>query len=638
MSTTEILALINDSLQAIIVIFGTAVVLYNLQHARHDRITRAFVNLVAYVVIVYLTELMASRTALTASNEPWLRLEWIGIALVPASQFHFADALLVSTGARSTRRRLFVRVCYLTGIAFILLVGFTNLIAGEFIDSIETPHLRAGPLFPLFILYFLGITGASIWNIWRARKRTITSSTRRRITMILATFLAAPIGVFPYLLLSPNPTFRVPVFLWIVLITGNIVVGLLLGLLTYHLAYFGATSPDRVVRVRLFKFMARVPMTASIVLLVYVLVGRTSSLLGLHAETAQAFTIVATVMLVEWAIHAYKRPLERLFHLNRNPDVRRIQDLSERLLTTRDMHQFLESLLLTTCEALRTPSAFVAAITPEGAKLEVTVGKMQDAHELENKDWQKLMSGETEQALVQADSFVLWHNFWLRPLYNRQGDITVGILGMQARNEEPDLNGNELDVFDRLAEQAAFALEDRFLQQEVFGAVEGLLPQITALQKRRSEVQYSGEALLTDPAGTPNPDTLINNPNFSKMVKDALTHYWGGPKLTDSPLMRLQIVQTSLTEHDGNATRAMRAILERAIEQQRPDGERSLTTTEWILYNILELKFVQGKRVRDVARRLAMSESDLYRKQRIAIENVARAVSQMERTAIVDGD
>jgi len=73
------------------------------------------------------------------------------------------------------------------------------------------------------------------------------------------------------------------------------------------------------------------------------------------------------------------------------------------------------------------------------------------------------------------------------------------------------------------------------------------------------------------------------------------------------------------------------------IEQQKPDGQRSLTTGEWILYNILDLKFVQGRRVRDVARRLAMSESDLYRKQRVAIENVARSIASMERAATLDG-
>jgi DNA-directed RNA polymerase specialized sigma subunit len=49
------------------------------------------------------------------------------------------------------------------------------------------------------------------------------------------------------------------------------------------------------------------------------------------------------------------------------------------------------------------------------------------------------------------------------------------------------------------------------------------------------------------------------------------------------------------------------------------------------LYNILELKFIQGMRVRDIAHRLAMSESDLYRKQRVAIEQVARALAEMEQ-------
>ena len=126
---------------------------------------------------------------------------------------------------------------------------------------------------------------------------------------------------------------------------------------------------------------------------------------------------------------------------------------------------------------------------------------------------------------------------------------------------------------------------------------------------------------------------MIADPAFNKIVRDAMTHYWGGPKLTESPLLELQIVQDELPDHDNNPTSALRAVLAEAIEQQKPEGQRSMTTGEWILYNILELKFVQGRRVRDVARRLAMSESDLYRKQRVAIENVARTVATMEEEA-----
>src|SRR5690606_21497413 len=149
---------------------------------------------------------------------------------------------------------------------------------------------------------------------------------------------------------------------------------------------------------------------------------------------------------------------------------------------------------------------------------------------------------------------------------------------------------------------------------------------------RRIALAYGSPSLQTAPMG--DDLTLINVPGFSEMVKDALSHYWGGPKLADSPLMRLQIVQDALKEYKGNSTKAMRAILERAVEQQKPAGERNMTTAERILSNILELKFIQGQRGRAVARRPAMSESDLYRKQRVALENVARTIGNMERQAM----
>jgi hypothetical protein len=74
---------------------------------------------------------------------------------------------------------------------------------------------------------------------------------------------------------------------------------------------------------------------------------------------------------------------------------------------------------------------------------------------------------------------------------------------------------------------------------------------------------------------------------------------------------------------------ALRAILKQAVEQVRPEGERRFTT-EWILYNILDLKFIEGRKVREVAARLAMSEADLYRKQRVAVESVAKSILEMD--------
>jgi len=82
----------------------------------------------------------------------------------------------------------------------------------------------------------------------------------------------------------------------------------------------------------------------------------------------------------------------------------------------------------------------------------------------------------------------------------------------------------------------------------------------------------------------------------------------------------------------GSATPLDREI---SSSTSAPEGaalpSRRMTTAEWLLYNILELKFIQGLRVRDIAHRLAMSESDLYRKQRVAIKEVAQALAEMEQ-------
>jgi hypothetical protein len=164
------------------------------------------------------------------------------------------------------------------------------------------------------------------------------------------------------------------------------------------------------------------------------------------------------------------------------------------------------------------------------------------------------------------------------------------------------------------------------LQQGVFMAVMEIMPQIERVQRWRSVVPYPGTPPLQQPAET---DSIIYELEFTKWVKDALSHYWGGPKLTDSPLLRLKVVGKA-AEEEGSPTKGLRAVLAQAIEGLRPEGQRQMTASEWLLYNILDLKFIQGKRVREIADRLAMSESDLYRKQRVAIEQVAQKIIELE--------
>lgn len=633
----RVLGYVNDVLQSIIVIFGAAVVLYNLPRLTRSVVARVFATVISFVVLVYLMELLVSRAVAAESAEILLRVGWIGVAMVPAAQFHLSDSLLTTTGKISRRRHILVILGYVTGIVFALLGLFSDLVVGSPTAGMLVPRLTSGPTFPLFAVYFWLVALSSVYNVWRARQRCMTSTTRRRMTTTLFAFMAAPLGVFPYMLLGGDPTADMPLLLWPVLILGNLAVSILFAVLTSQLVYVGSVSPDRVVRVRLYKYMARVPLAATIVLLVFVLVNRAPPLFGLSKEVVLGFAVVATVMIVEWIIHQYKKTFERAFQLDDDPDVRRIQALSERLLTTSDLEQFLESVLAATCEVVRTPTAFVASLTHGAPQLEAVVGPLDGMASVELQKL-SLPVGGTNGAGEGGDdnpidNFFVWGEYWIQPLYNNRSDVLLGILGMKARAPEPDLTDDELEIMSRLRLQAAAALEDRILQQEVFAAVEGILPEIIALQERRSAATFGGLPVLTSTANRAH-EELLQDPEFSNMVREALTHYWGGPKLTESPLLQLEVVQRGMEGHDNNPVSALRAILAEAIEQQKPDGQRSLTTTEWILYNILDLKFVQGRRVRDVARRLAMSESDLYRKQRVAIENVARTMATMERATL----
>jgi hypothetical protein len=171
-------------------------------------------------------------------------------------------------------------------------------------------------------------------------------------------------------------------------------------------------------------------------------------------------------------------------------------------------------------------------------------------------------------------------------------------------------------------------LEDRYIQQGVFSSIEEITPQMDRIQQLRAAARYDGTTILT----ADNQEVQLDEGTLTEWVRDALSDYWGGPDLSESPLLQLEVVQNSLDEHDGVSVKAVRAILREAIEKIRPEGTRRFTL-DWVLYNILEMKFLKGQKVRDVAKRLAMSEANLYRKQKIAIEVVAKTILEMEKQA-----
>jgi hypothetical protein len=634
---SELLAQVNQFLTSAVVIIGLALLLYILNYNRHSDVARAFAALLSCVIVVYVVDLVVFSLESFGLVAPWLRLQWLGIAFAPPTYLHFSTLLLRTTNARYPHSDLIIRLSYALGGAILLVAFFTDWIVRNPTVASVPYHLAAGPAFWIFAGYYFVTVAWGAININWARQRCLTSTSRRRMAYAAISFVAPSIGIFPYLLIASWPGFLPQVTFWLLLVAGNVAVAVMLVGLAYSVAYFGVLAPDRVVKRRMILFLLRGPVVAWLVLGVITIGRRFEGVLGLSGETITIFAVVAVVLMMQMLISAAAPFIDRLIYRQDRREVSWLRTLDERLLTSTDMHQFFENVLTAICDLLRTPSAFLAIVTDTDLRLEVVCGPLEpEGVHWSKKEWQTMTqkpngNGKAEErALIRDDDFFVWDGYWLLPLYTRAGDVVTGVLGLTARAPQVDLGEEERASLDLLVQRAEVALEDWHLQRNVFTALKLLIPDIDTIQRQRGAIRYAGSPILQN---IEEQDSLLKGPEFSGLIKDALSHYWGGPKLSDSPLLQLRVVEQALPEHDGSPSKALRAVLAQAIERLRPDGERKMTTTEWLLYNILELKFIQGKRVRDVAMRLAMSESDLYRKQRVAIEKVAQNIADMERQA-----
>jgi hypothetical protein len=364
----------------------------------------------------------------------------------------------------------------------------------------------------------------------------------------------------------------------------------------------------------------RGPFTASIVLGIVTLVSRTGEFLGMPLDLAIPVIMVIMILFMEHTISMAAPVWERLFFSGGDREnLKLLQTIEERLLTRDDLRQFLEGILAAVCDQFQVTTAFVAAAGESSAELLVHTG---------GREWRDDdLSDNMLEAVRSANGHELyaWGDYWLQPLFSQRDDILIGVLGV-LRNGDPIGDERRISIHE-LGERAALALDDLRLQGDVFSSLRSLTPQVELIQRLRAAARYDRVGALS------STEDLPAAPDFAQTVKDALSHYWGGPKLRESPLMRLTIVQQALEANDDNAVNALRAILRQAIDRVRPEGERRFTA-EWILYNILELKFMEGRKVREVAMRLAMSEADLYRKQRVAIDAVAEVIMEMEQQSL----
>ncbi len=636
----DILAYFNVALSSVIVILAFSLLAYTLTYNFRNDVARWFAFLLLCVALVYSGDVALDRALSAESAGRWLRLQWLGVALLPAASYQFSTAVLKATNFRLGRRVTVGRITIAISAVCALFALFTPFIVKSVNYVPPISYLEAGPLYWLFAVLFLIATIMAVGNIWKARSRSLTEGTRRRMTYLLAGILAPSIGTFPYVIgassLSDRPDFTVVVLIMALFVNGF--VATMLPVMSYAVAYFGVLTPDRVVRYRMLRFFIRAPVVAILVILAIQTIPKVESLLGLPRDVVLFSVIVMIIVLSQLVLSVTKSSVDRLVYREDREEIAWLRELDRRLLTTTDLRQYLDNNLVALCEFLRVASGFVAAVAGADLVLEAVVGPPETRHKVTDvEDWNEALSSVLRrEATVQPVSH---QGYWIWPLLESEGNgeskqRALGLLGVQARTETPLLTEDEVALLGRMVENVGRALMDRQLQQQVLIVLRRIIPDVERIQQMRNAVPYSvadSEESTVDALLNPSP---IHSPEFEAWVKDALRHYWGGPKLSRSPLVELRLVDEALDEGSENSTKALRQVLDSAILKLKPDGAQNLSRPEWLLYNILDMRFIQGRKVREIADRLAISESDLYRKQRVAVGQLAHVLAEMERQDI----
>jgi hypothetical protein len=617
-----ILQAINDVLTAGIALTAFSLLIFAFAFRLHDRLTRSFTAILACITIIYAAAAFALIPQSSQVIQILLHLYWVGLVVLPAGYFNFSDALLTLTGRPSRGRRKIVSILtIIISMFFLFSLAAGWLVKNIIIDAPPSPFLQPSYLSGIFALYFGFIMLLAWYNMIRAVKRSVTTASRRRMIYLVIGAIGPAIGSFPYLLYGTEFARTNLSFFWVFSILANLVVGILTVVFSYAVSFYGFPWPDRVIKTRLFRWLMRGPITAILTLGATTLIRRLGDVWGVDLSAVSILVMVGSIILLEFLIILFAPIWERIFFSGKDrKDLEVIRSVEERMLSQNDLNQFLEMILAVICDRVQAKGVFLCTWNSSQLNLLVEIGKTKIKNELFRKKLSQYL-----QKNPNLEKQVEWEGILLIALYRKDesgNKKVVGAIGVYGLKNSA-LEDEQQKALNRLASRAATALKDRHLQEEILTSLQVFTPQVSVIQNLLAAGRYDRGRVLSE-------EIPLKKNEVDLWVKDALTHLWGGPKLSQSPLLQLSLVQ-KLSNESGemNPSNALREILRNTIQSTRPVGERQYTN-EWVLFNILDLKFIEGMKVKDIARRLSLSEADLYRKQRVAISAISAQIIQQE--------
>jgi len=612
----------SDVLTAGVGIVSFSLFLFAITFKNWEKVTISFTLIILSVMVIFGADAFIAAFMGNAFLDDLIKIHWSGLIFLPVFYFIFSDALLTLTGKPSQgKRKITGYALTLIGIIFLMLLITGRLIANYTIDYQLGIYVERTLLNDLFSLFFALAMILSWWNFIRAFQRTVTNASRRRMLYLIVSSLGPAVGSFPYLIYGSQFALNHSILFWLLSLLATTVVYLSLIAMTYSVSFYGLPWPDRVIKSRLFRWVMRGPITASLTLGAVILISRLGEQISIDVSAVVILFMVAIIVLFEYFVTLFAPIWERLFFYGKDKkELEKIRVLEDRLLTTNDVRQFLELTLASLCDRLQITKAGIVVSPIISKDLDIFTREF-DQKIVEDKDALfTFIRNElpSEKIYIKSDDMVIF------PITS-QITQSEEIIGAIVVDEEflQKIDHDKSIALKRIISRVSLALNDRQQQEDLVSSLDLLAPRVSIIQNLLAKTRRDQTHLINGHYED------LEFRDLEKWVKDALTHMWGGPKISRNPLVQLSVVQERIKNNNETPINAVRNILREAINSLKPEGERQFTN-EWILYNLLDLKFIEGWKVRDIARKLALSEADLYRKQRIAISAVSRNIINIE--------
>ena len=239
---------------------------------------------------------------------------------------------------------------YVVGGLWLALTWWTGLVIAGPVLTVWGTHYRAGSLYPLFVVYAIGLTLWSLLNIFRTRARCLTASLRRRMAYLGLSFVVPALGMIPYLLATyaldvlPDP------LLAILPVCGSIGVTVMIVTLAYIVSYQGVFLPDRVVKQSLINYLLRGPFLGVAITFIIITVPRLGRVFAVFTDRFQVFAVVFVIVVLQALLDRLRPVIDRI--IQQDEEIVWLEELNQRLLTSADLSELLDNTLIAVCEVL----------------------------------------------------------------------------------------------------------------------------------------------------------------------------------------------------------------------------------------------------------------------------------------------